>query len=126
MTDQSPDEAAGVTGIDGIEVRERREQLGLSQNQLARLLGVVTPTVSHWEQGRATPPPYLRLALKWIEQERGPAANVSHIEWPMTCECCGTIHERTSPYQRYCPACRPILQREYQREYARRKRAMQE
>jgi putative transcriptional regulator len=41
-----------------------RRQLSLSQEDLARLLGVTYPTINRWENGRAKPSP---LALKQIE-----------------------------------------------------------
>jgi DNA-binding transcriptional regulator YiaG len=45
-------------------VKEMRRQLSLSQEDLARLLGVTYPTINRWENGRAKPSP---LALKQIE-----------------------------------------------------------
>lgn len=45
-------------------VKEIRRQLSLSQEDLARLLGVTYPTINRWENGRAKPSP---LALKQIE-----------------------------------------------------------
>jgi transcriptional regulator with XRE-family HTH domain len=44
----------GGGGIDthvGARIRERREQIGLSQEQLADLIGVSTPTVARYENG---------------------------------------------------------------------------
>ena len=38
-------------------VRARREQLGLSQAQMAERLGVTLATVCRWENGEAIPPP---------------------------------------------------------------------
>ena len=52
------------------ELRQRRRAIGLTQAQLARLLGVHPNTVAHWEQGVQRIPPFLGLALAWIEQTR--------------------------------------------------------
>jgi transcriptional regulator with XRE-family HTH domain len=36
-------------------LREAREALGLTQDDLARLVGVKQPTISRWEAAKATP-----------------------------------------------------------------------
>ncbi|MGJ5674605.1 MAG: helix-turn-helix domain-containing protein [Nostochopsis sp.] len=46
-------------------IRELRKRLGLSQEQLARQLGVSFQTVNRWENGRATPS---QMGMKLIEQ----------------------------------------------------------
>ena len=46
-------------------VKEVRDQLGLSQEDLARELGVSFATVNRWENGRGTPSP---LAMRHIEE----------------------------------------------------------
>jgi DNA-binding transcriptional regulator YiaG len=55
-----------------VELKARREALGLSQNQLARLLTVSTSTVARWEQGvfKIGTPGMLRLALEALEYKR--------------------------------------------------------
>lgn len=45
-------------------VRTLRERTGLTQEKFAAKLGVTFPTISRWENGRASPSP---LALKQIE-----------------------------------------------------------
>ena len=45
-------------------VRELRERVGLSQEKFAAKLGVTTPTINQWENGRAKPSP---LAMKQVE-----------------------------------------------------------
>lgn len=45
-------------------VCELRQRLGLTQEKLAAKLGVTSPSVNRWENGRAKPSP---LALKQIE-----------------------------------------------------------
>lgn len=56
-----------LTAQDNIQylVRELRERVGLSQEKLAAKLGVTTPTINRWENGRAKPSP---LALAQIEK----------------------------------------------------------
>jgi transcriptional regulator with XRE-family HTH domain len=46
-------------------IRELRQEMGLTQEQLAAFLGVVYPTINRWENGHAQPSP---LALKQIER----------------------------------------------------------
>ncbi len=48
----------------GAFIRELRQVLGLTQEQLAVKLGVTFPTVNRWENKRATPSP---LAIEKIE-----------------------------------------------------------
>ena len=45
-------------------VRELRQRLDLTQEKFAAKLGVTTPTINRWENGRAKPSP---LALRQIE-----------------------------------------------------------
>lgn len=51
------------------ELREFRERLGLSQEQLAEKLKVARNTVSRWENESRKIPEFLELALKTIERE---------------------------------------------------------
>lgn len=46
-------------------IRELRKRLGISQEQLARQLGVSFQTVNRWENGRANPSP---MGIKLVEQ----------------------------------------------------------
>ena len=39
----------------GRSLKKRREELGLTQEQLARYLGVDTPRISEWERSYRTP-----------------------------------------------------------------------
>jgi transcriptional regulator with XRE-family HTH domain len=50
-----------------------RTSAGLSQAGLAALLGVNVMTVSRWERGLRSIPPFLHLALKALD----------HYRWPM-------------------------------------------
>ena len=45
------------------DVVAARKQLGLTQAELARVLGIALTTLQRWELGLTRPPPYLRLAL---------------------------------------------------------------
>ena len=49
------------------ELKQRREALGLTQEQLARELDVTTMSVSRWERGVYPIPHYIGLALEAIE-----------------------------------------------------------
>jgi transcriptional regulator with XRE-family HTH domain len=53
-------------------LRETRTRLGLSQDQLAKALGVSTNTVARWERGALTigTPAMLALALESLERRR--------------------------------------------------------
>ena len=48
---------------DSRDVRHVRENLGISQNTFARLIGVSVNTVQNWEQGRRTPTGPARVLL---------------------------------------------------------------
>ena len=45
-------------------VRDLRERTGITQEKFVAKLGVTSPTINRWENGRAKPSP---LALKQIE-----------------------------------------------------------
>jgi DNA-binding transcriptional regulator YiaG len=45
------------------QLADRREELGLSQSDVARALGVDQSTVSRWEAGKARPRPRHAVAL---------------------------------------------------------------
>lgn len=48
-----------------------RGENAYSQGQLARVLGVDVMSVSRWERNIVKIPPFLHLALKWLEKEGG-------------------------------------------------------
>ena len=55
------------------EIRQAREALGLTQEALAAALGLTRrQTVTAWETGERTPPPYLRLALERLGSTSAP------------------------------------------------------
>lgn len=49
------------------EFKHRREELGLSQSELSRMLGVPRLTVWRWEHGRQAVPAIMRMALRGVE-----------------------------------------------------------
>lgn len=53
--------------MNGDELRQRREGLGMTQEKLAQSLGVNIMTISRWERGVRSIPPHLSLALEAIE-----------------------------------------------------------
>ncbi len=51
------------------ELKSWRENLGLTQDELAKKLKVASNTISRWELGERKIPEYLELALKTVERE---------------------------------------------------------
>lgn len=58
------------------DLKAWRTAMGWTQDDLAEALSadpeqpkVTRVTIGRWERGESTPPPYLGLALKWLEQE---------------------------------------------------------
>lgn len=60
---------SGATSNEPASIRAYRDQVGLTQAQLAGALGVDTGTVARWERGELNPPPYLWRALEHLEQD---------------------------------------------------------
>jgi transcriptional regulator with XRE-family HTH domain len=58
--------------ITGKEILAAREELGLTQQQLADLFGVAMMTVSRWEtdQSPALAPGAIRMALEYLKMQR--------------------------------------------------------
>jgi DNA-binding transcriptional regulator YiaG len=54
--------------LDKEELKRRREGLGITQGELAREFGVDVMTISRWERGTRSIPPYLELALQTVER----------------------------------------------------------
>jgi transcriptional regulator with XRE-family HTH domain len=53
------------------ELQAWRERTGFTQARLAQALNVRVMTVSRWETGTRKIPPFLELALNWLEHEGG-------------------------------------------------------
>jgi DNA-binding transcriptional regulator YiaG len=51
----------------GEDLKSWREQWGITQAELARLLGTYQETISRWERGVRGIPSYLALALEALE-----------------------------------------------------------
>ncbi|MGH3419441.1 MAG: helix-turn-helix domain-containing protein, partial [Streptosporangiaceae bacterium] len=52
-----------------VQIRDRRKQLKLSQEQAAQLIGVSFSTLNQWEQGRSQPNARSRgLLMAWLEE----------------------------------------------------------
>lgn len=51
------------------DLRKRRKALGLSQMELARLVGVSLPTIQIWERGVSEPKPENREKLEQVLSE---------------------------------------------------------
>jgi len=51
------------------ELKKRREQLGMTQEQLASALSVHVMTISRWERGERSIPSHLPLALETVERQ---------------------------------------------------------
>jgi transcriptional regulator with XRE-family HTH domain len=55
--------------MDGAELKKRREALEMTQEELAKELGVDSMTVSRWERGTRSIPSLLPLALETVERK---------------------------------------------------------
>ena len=53
----------------GEDIRREREKLGITQDELAKLLGVATNTVSRWEIGQRNPHPLTLKAIRTVLAE---------------------------------------------------------
>ena len=60
------------------EVKAIREQLGVSQEKFAAILGVSKRTVENWEQGRRHPTGAARSLLRIVEVDPKHALKVLH------------------------------------------------
>ena len=56
------------------DLKRRRQALGLTQEQLARELGVTMITVSRYERGVSEIPLHIELAVEALEKRRKEAA----------------------------------------------------
>ncbi len=59
------------------ELKTWRKQQGLSQESLAQLLGVDHMTISRYERQLRAIPPFLHLALRYLETQLSAAVNPS-------------------------------------------------
>ena len=58
-----------------MNIKEAREQCGLSRAEMSRLFEIPVRTLEEWDAGRRTPPPYVEKLivekLQTIRKERG-------------------------------------------------------
>lgn len=54
--------------MNGKELKEKRNELSLTQEQLANELKVTGNTVARWERDEMKIPPFLHLAMQMIER----------------------------------------------------------
>ncbi|HEX8195315.1 MAG TPA: helix-turn-helix domain-containing protein [Pyrinomonadaceae bacterium] len=55
--------------MEGKELKSKREKLGLTQTELADILGVKMNTVYRWESGILTVPKSIELAMETVERK---------------------------------------------------------
>lgn len=56
--------------MENSELKKRRERLGLTQSDLAEILGFASNTVSGYETGRMEIPKFMDLVLEALETRR--------------------------------------------------------
>lgn len=67
-----------VTKFDEPQVKEIREQTGLSQIRFAALIGVSKRTLENWEQGRRHPTGPAKALLRIVKQDPKGALKALH------------------------------------------------
>ena len=55
--------------MEGKELKSKREKMGLTQTELADILGVKMNTVYRWESGILTVPKSIELAMETVERK---------------------------------------------------------
>ena len=65
--------------MDSSELSKWRKDQGYTQRHLADLLGVDVMTVSRWERNLRNIPPFLHLALKYLEVKGGEAGQKRNL-----------------------------------------------
>ena len=71
-------EAARTFEIDAIDIKNIREEYGLSQSEFAGLLGISVNTLQNWEQGHRTPQGPAASLLRIVDKEPEAALKAIH------------------------------------------------
>lgn len=71
-TGQSAVKRIIIAEMTGSQLKDYRQSLGATQEDLAGALGVNPKTVARWERDESDIPPYLELALKTVKLRRVP------------------------------------------------------
>ena len=61
--------------MEGSELKAKRESLGLTQTELADILGVKMNTVYRWESGILSVPKSIELAMETVERSQKQISN---------------------------------------------------
>lgn len=69
-----------VFEIEPPEIRKIRDQLRVSQNEFAMMIGVSVRTLQNWEQGRRTPEGPAKALLRIASQNPQAALDALHAE----------------------------------------------
>src|ERR1051326_7985285 len=76
LYEQPADAEVQAARLDGAELRQKRERIGMSQVALAKEISVSPNTIARWERGelKIEHPRMLQLALMSLELRRGKSA----------------------------------------------------
>lgn len=55
--------------MNGPELKQRREELGLTQTTFADVIGITANTISRYERGSLQVPKWMELAIQTLEQK---------------------------------------------------------
>ena len=61
-----------------MNIKDLRQQTGLTQQQLAALTGIPKRSIENWESGQRTPPEYIPRLLAAFLRENGYAVPVGY------------------------------------------------
>jgi DNA-binding transcriptional regulator YiaG len=67
--------------VNGVEIREARERMGMTQEQLAQQIGVHLRTVGNWERGQTVPKNRMARLRRVLGEDGGnPLAEATDAE----------------------------------------------
>jgi len=67
------------TVLSTIDVKALREQIGLTQAEFSRMIGVSIKTLQNWEQGRREPEGPAKALLRVVEKEPQAVMSALHV-----------------------------------------------